>query len=98
MRITFSGSQVGDDLAEFFRRSDCAVEHVGQHALEIKPRLPLLDAAARLEIEGLLRVWCKLHPESSAAVTLVGGGGVASDNRLTGCSKAKLSRLPGRGY
>lgn len=79
MRITFSERQVGDDLAEFFRRSDCAVEHVGQHALEIKPRLPLLDAAAKLEIEGLLRVWCKLHPESSAAVTLVGGGDGASD-------------------
>jgi len=71
MRITFSERQVGDDLAEFFRRSDCAVEHLGQHALEIKPRLPLLDAAAKLEIEGLLRVWCKLHPESIAAVTLV---------------------------
>jgi hypothetical protein len=36
-------------------------------------------AAAKLEIEGLLRVWCKLHPESIAAVTLVGGGDVASD-------------------
>jgi hypothetical protein len=79
VRITFSERQVGDDLAEFFRRSDCAVEHVGQHALEITPRLPLLDAAAKLEIEGLLRVWCKLHPESSAAVTLVGGVDGASD-------------------
>ena len=79
MRITFSEPQVGDDLAEFFRRSDCAVEHVGQHALEITPRLPLLDEAAKLEIEGLLRVWCKLHPESIAALALVGRGDVARD-------------------
>jgi hypothetical protein len=79
MRITFSERPVGDDLAEFFRRSDCAVEHVGQHALEIKPRLPLLDEAAKLEIEGLLRVWCRLHPESIAAVTLIGRGDVARD-------------------
>jgi len=79
LRIVFSERQVGDDLAEFFRRSDCAVEHVGHHALEITPRMPLLDDAARLEIEGLLRVWCKLHPESIAAVRLVGGVDAASD-------------------
>lgn len=79
MRITFSEPQVGDDLAEFFRRSDCAVEHAGQHALEITPRLPLLEEAARLEIEGLLRVWCKLHPESIAALALVDRGDVARD-------------------
>ena len=79
MRITFSERPVGDDLAEFCRRSDCAVEHVGQHALEIKPRLPLLAEAAKLEIEGLLRVWCRLHPESIAAVTLIGRGDVARD-------------------
>ena len=82
MRITFSERQVGDDLTEFFSRSDCAVERVGQHALEVTPRLPLLAFAARLEIEGLLRVWCKLHPESSAAVTLVGGGSASEIDSL----------------
>jgi len=87
MRITFSERQVGDDLAEFLRRSDCAVEHAGRHALEVRPRLPLLDAAATLEIEGLLRVWCKLHPESIAAVTLVYGVDVASDINSLGRRK-----------
>jgi hypothetical protein len=77
LRITFSEGQVGDDLAEFFRRSDCAVERAGEHALEVTPRLPLLDFAARLEIEGLLRVWCKLHPESPATITPFGGGSVS---------------------
>jgi hypothetical protein len=48
--------------------------------VEITPRLPLLDEAAKLEIEGLFRVWCKLRPESIAAATLVDRGGVASDS------------------
>jgi hypothetical protein len=73
MHVRFSERQVGDDLAEFLRRSDCLVERVGERMLEINPRLPLLPEAARLELEGLLRVWCKLHPDASAAVALLGG-------------------------
>jgi hypothetical protein len=73
MRLRFSERQVGDDLAEFLRRSDCLVERIGERVLEINPRLPLLPEAAMLEIEGLLRVWCRLHPESRDAVALLGG-------------------------
>jgi hypothetical protein len=68
VRITFGERQTGDRLGEFFRRSECSVELVGEHLLEVNPRLPLLPEAARLEIEGLLRVWCRLHPEAPAAV------------------------------
>jgi hypothetical protein len=64
MHVRFSERQVGDDLAEFLRPSDCLVERVSERVFEINPRLPLLPEAARLEIEGLLRVWCRLHPES----------------------------------
>lgn len=71
MRITFSDRRAGYDLAEFFRRTECSAELVGQHALEVNPRLPLLQEAAKLEIEGLLRVWCKLHPEAEVAVSTV---------------------------
>jgi hypothetical protein len=63
MRLTFSDGRVGDDLAEYFRRSNCAVEHIGRRKLEVHPRQTPLPELARLEIEGLLRVWCKLHPE-----------------------------------
>jgi hypothetical protein len=73
MQIRFSERQVGDDLAEFLRRSDCLVERIGERVLEINPRLPLLPEAARLEIEGLLRVWRRLHPEAGNAVVLLGG-------------------------
>jgi hypothetical protein len=68
LRITFDKGWVGVDLAEYFRRSDCVVEHVGQYGLDVNPRQPLLPQAAKLEIEGLLRVWCKLHPDASIAV------------------------------
>jgi hypothetical protein len=68
LRITFEEGWVGVDLAEYFRRSDCVVEHVGRHGLDVNPGQPLLPQAARLEIEGLLRVWCKLHPDGSIAV------------------------------
>jgi hypothetical protein len=68
MHLRFSEGQFGDELAEFLRRSDCLVERVGERVLEVNPRLPLLPEAAKLEVEGLLRVWRKLHPESSIAL------------------------------
>lgn len=70
MRITFNEGR-GDDLAEYFRRNDCVVEHVGREVLDVKPRQALLHRAAKLEIEGLLRVWCKLHPEASDTASAV---------------------------
>jgi hypothetical protein len=68
MHVRFSEGQLGDELAEFFRRNDCLVERVGERVLEINPRLPLLPEAAKLEVEGLLRVWSRLHPDSSIAL------------------------------
>jgi hypothetical protein len=65
LRITFDEGWVGVDLTEYFRRSDCVVEHAVAHGLDVKPRHALLPQAAKLELEGLLRVWCKLHPEAS---------------------------------
>jgi len=69
VRITFIEGRKGHELSEFFRRSECSVELVGEHVLEVNPRLPLLPEAAKLEIEGLLRVWCKLNPEAHATVS-----------------------------
>jgi hypothetical protein len=65
MRLTFSDGWVGDDLAEYFRRSNCLVVHVGRRKLEVNPQQTLSPELATLEIEGLLRVWRKLHPEAS---------------------------------
>jgi hypothetical protein len=65
MRLTFSDGWVGDDLAEYFRRSNCLVVHIGRHRLEVHPQQTLSPELATLEIEGLLRVWRKLHPEAS---------------------------------
>jgi hypothetical protein len=72
LRITFDEGWVGVDLAEYFRRSDCVAEYVGNNGLEVNPRQPIVPEAAKLEIEGLLRVWCKLHPGASIALWGVG--------------------------
>lgn len=65
MRLTFSDGCVGDDFGEYLRRSNCVVEYVGRRVLEVHPRQTLPPELAKLEIEGLLLVWCKLHPEAS---------------------------------
>ena len=70
MRITFDERAAGDELSDYFLRCDCSVERVGGRELEVNPHLALLDHAAELEIEGLLRVWRKLHPESSVSLSL----------------------------
>jgi hypothetical protein len=73
MRLTFSDGWIGDDLGEYLRRSNCAVEHVGRRMLEVHPRQTLPPELAKLEIEGLLRVWCKLHPEASIVASASSG-------------------------
>ena len=65
MRLTFNDRWVGDDLAEYFRRSDCVVVHIGRRKLDVHPQQTLSPELATLELEGLLRVWRKLHPEAS---------------------------------
>lgn len=71
MRIRIGEGQLVDDLIEFLRRCECVTERVGKHALEVNPRLALAPDAARLEIEGLLRVWCRLHPEAGLGTALI---------------------------
>jgi hypothetical protein len=67
MRVRFAEQQVSNDLLEFLRRSECVAERVADRVLEVHPKQPMLRQAARLEVEGLLRVWVKLHPEAGAA-------------------------------
>jgi hypothetical protein len=67
MRVLFAEQQVGNDLLEFLRRSECIAERVAERVLDVCPKQPMLPHAARLEVEGLLRVWLRLHPEVGAA-------------------------------
>ena len=71
MRILFGEQQINEDLIAFLRRSECIAERRTQRLLEVTPRQPMLPHAARLEIEGLLRVWNKLHPEVANDVDFV---------------------------
>jgi hypothetical protein len=73
MRVRFEGEAIGDDLLDFLRRSECVAERLGGQLLEIHPKQEMLPDAARLEVEGLLRVWHKLHPEVAGHVELVEG-------------------------
>jgi hypothetical protein len=71
MRILFGEQLISDDLIAFLRRSECITERLTQRMLEVNPRQPMLPHAARLEIEGLLRVWHRLHPEVASDVDFV---------------------------
>ena len=63
MRVLFSEQRVSNDLLDFLRRSDCIAERLTDRMLEVNPKQQMLPHAARLEIEGLLRVWNRLHPD-----------------------------------
>jgi len=67
MRIRFADQRVSSGLLDYLRRSECVAERVGDHVLEVIPKQTMLPSAAKLEIEGLLRVWNRLHPEVAAA-------------------------------
>jgi hypothetical protein len=73
MRVRFEGQTIDNDLLDFLRRSECVAERLGSQLLEIHPKQAMLPDAARLEIEGLLRVWHKLHPEVIGFVEFVDG-------------------------
>jgi hypothetical protein len=71
MRIRCSDHKSGNDLIDYFRRCDCTADRIGRDLLEVAPRLPLLPEAALLEIEGLLRVWQKLHADADGSIDLI---------------------------
>jgi hypothetical protein len=71
MRILFGEQMISDDLIAFLRRSECITERRTRRMLEVNPRQQMLPHAARLEIEGLLRVWHRLHPEVAGDVEFV---------------------------
>ena len=72
MRVRFSEQVVSAEMLDFLRRSECDAERRGDYVLEVNPRQEMLPHAARLEVEGLLRVWQKLHPEAAAEADFLG--------------------------
>jgi hypothetical protein len=71
MRVHLGGERISNDLLDFLRRSDCVAERLSDHLLEVNPNQEMLPHAARLEVEGLLRVWHRLHPESADDMSFV---------------------------
>ena len=87
MRILFGDQMISDDLIAFLRRSECITERRTRRMLEVNPSQPMLPHAARLEIEGLLRVWHKLHPECADDVEFV-------EERPSSNPSARAARTP----
>jgi hypothetical protein len=80
-----------DELAVFLRRCDCAVELVGPGLLEISPHQAKQQELARLELDGLLRVWQAMQPDSEGEVVFLGAGSeeTAQANGVPGTDSAQ---------
>jgi hypothetical protein len=86
MRILFGEQQINEDLIAFLRRSECIAERRTQRLLEVTPRQPMLPHAARLEVEGLLRGWHRLHPDEADDVDFVEEGSSSTADKPPGPS------------
>jgi hypothetical protein len=60
VRLELREPGLADDLVEFLRRRECAAEHVAA-VLEVELPHQLIEEAARMELDLLLRVWETLH-------------------------------------
>jgi hypothetical protein len=69
IKIQFSDSSMGEDLAEFLRGLCFEVAASGERTLEARfsEPIPVDDAAARLELDLYLRVWEAMNPGAWAA-------------------------------
>ena len=109
MRVRCSSE--AQELAAFMRRCACAVEPVAPDVLDVIPDQVEQPELARLQVEGLLRVWKAAHQGAESEVVLLGGTSeeegskarlellVAEDNRrdLPG-HRQQLSSLPNQPY
>jgi hypothetical protein len=86
MRLLFGEQQISEDLIDFLRRSECITERRTRRLLEVTPRQPMLPHAARLEVEGLLRVWHRLHPDEADDVDFVEEGSSSTADKPAGPS------------
>jgi hypothetical protein len=72
MRVEVTDPSHTDDLAEFLRRCDCAVEVVMPGLVEVEPRELPIDRALRrpeLEVDAYLGIWSALRGAKAFLVT-----------------------------
>ena len=67
MKVELSNPNLVEDLLESLRSVHCDVVRRGETTIEVLYGWPLEDEAARYELDGYLRAWEAMHPNSSAA-------------------------------
>jgi hypothetical protein len=66
VRVEVSDPNLVEDLLESLRNAQCDVVRTGAVTLELRFGWPLADEASRYELDGYLRAWEAMHPNSHA--------------------------------
>jgi hypothetical protein len=66
VKVEVSDPNLVEDLLESLRSAQCDVVRTGTATLEVRHGWPLTDDASRYELDGYLRAWEAMHPNSYA--------------------------------
>jgi len=66
VKVELSDPDLVEDLLESLRSAQCDVVRTGAATLEVRFGWPLTDEASRYELDGYLRAWEAMHPNSHA--------------------------------
>jgi hypothetical protein len=66
VKVEVSDPNLVEDLLESLRSAQCDVVRTGTATLEVRYGWPLTDDASRYELDGYLRAWEAMHPNSYA--------------------------------
>lgn len=64
--VELSDPNLVEDLLESLRSAHCGVVRRGEAAIEVRFGWPLEDEASGYELDGYLRAWEAMHPNSCA--------------------------------
>jgi hypothetical protein len=66
VKVELSDPNLVEDLLESLRSAQCDVVRRDASTIEVRSGWPLEDDAARYELDGYLRAWEAMHPNSRA--------------------------------
>jgi hypothetical protein len=66
VKVELSDPNLVEDLLESLRSAQCDVVRTGELTIEVRFGWPLEDEASGYELDGYLRAWEAMHPNSSA--------------------------------
>jgi hypothetical protein len=66
VRVEVSDPNLVEDLLESLRSAQCDVVRTGPATIEVRFGWPLEDDASKYELDGYLRAWEAMHPNSWA--------------------------------